>query len=315
MHRILVPLDGSELAEQILPLTIAMAKAFGSEVELFYVVDTAGMPHTIEWKGQVKVDTLFRWMHQRATEYVTGVQARLAETGLNVSHQVVFGSPGVEIGVRASSRRVGLIAMSTHGRSGLARWALGSVADKVLRAATVPLLLFHPKADAAAPAVSIKTILLPLDGAPEAESAVPLARRMAEALNVPVRVARAVPALPFSFDIESPDVMAEVVQDMTAEATEYLDATVEELRGEGLTVDKTLLMGDPAAGLIDWMGNTKGCLVVMSTLGRSGLDRAVLGSVTDKVIRSGVAPVIVIAPEAARVQERAYATAAHGAGQ
>jgi len=309
MQRILVPLDGSEVSEQILPLVTSLAKAFGSEVHLLYVVDTGGLPMSIQWKGEMKVDQLVLWQQQRGEAYLQGVEAGLRERGVRSRHTVATDAPALAIATHAEADASDLIAMSTHGRSGLSRWTLGSVADKVLRTARVPLLLHHPKDHEQERVHGVGAVLLPLDGTVESAAAIPLAVRLAEGLHVPLRIARVAAVYPMVFGMESPHVYAEVLQGITQEASDYLETIEVQLKAKGASVETKLLVGDAATCLLEWASESPGALMVMTTHGRSGLGRAVLGSVTDKVARSGAAPVVVIAPDAVwRVDPGAHLT-------
>jgi nucleotide-binding universal stress UspA family protein len=134
--RILVTLDRSELAEQALPHAVAMAKAFSSSIELVMVVPITGYatPETavhIDWEREVDEDR----------EYLTGIVARVTDANVPVKSEIRRGDIAEEILRHAQEMHVDLIVMSTHGRSGLGRWVYGSIADRVLRYATVPVLL------------------------------------------------------------------------------------------------------------------------------------------------------------------------------
>jgi len=134
--KILVPLDGSKRAEKILPQVKELVKFSGAEVHLLKVV----MSYEIDPK---KDKEELEKLAGEAQEYLDQVAARLKKKGIQASAIVAYGKDAVQICDYASGKKCNLIAMSTHGRSGLSRWALGSVADKVLQCSSVPVMLFR----------------------------------------------------------------------------------------------------------------------------------------------------------------------------
>jgi len=148
---ILVPLDGSELAELATDDAVGLAKVSQAEITLLQVVFPAEEVIGAEIGYPVYADQ--QWENQKfmALEYLTAVRKRIAEDKLIIHVATVVGTPAETIIDYASKHPVDLIVMATHGRSGLQRWVYGSVADKVLRGADVPVLLVraHPQAESA----------------------------------------------------------------------------------------------------------------------------------------------------------------------
>jgi nucleotide-binding universal stress UspA family protein len=140
--RILVPLDGSKLAEQALPHAAAHAAAFGAEIMLLKVLGPLPEPSMSSPRAVRSAEAASA---QLAREYLEGVAAGLLEEGLAVQALTVEGKPYMQIIRFAEEHDVDLIVMSTRGHSGLSRWLLGSVADRVARGATVPLLLIQAR--------------------------------------------------------------------------------------------------------------------------------------------------------------------------
>jgi len=135
--RVMLTLDRSPLAEQALPHAVALAKAFGASIELVGVVPI--VPPDGMYAGAVTVD----WESETAQyeEYLAGVLSRVQEEGLKARSEIRRGDVANEILRHAEEAQVDVIVMSTHGRSGLGRWVYGSIADRVLRHATAPVLL------------------------------------------------------------------------------------------------------------------------------------------------------------------------------
>ena len=303
LEHVLVPLDSSKLSEQILLYIGHIAKNMHSRMTLLHVVDTDALPHLPGNRYKELTEQLLEREKDLARRYLSALRDRIGANEEAVSCEVIPGSPAEAIVSFAHSQGIDLIAMSTHGRSGLNRWFMGSVADKVLHAATVPLLLFRPQNGNAPQVPQIQTILLPLDGSPLAESASPMAEFLAKSLALKVLVARAVPTYVFPFGdpytFDGSAYTAELLELATKDAADYLDKTVDGLRLKGLKAERCLLLqGDTAGQLIDLAGRTTNVLVVMSTRGRSGLGRWVLGSVADRVVRGSGCPVLLIRAQA-----------------
>jgi nucleotide-binding universal stress UspA family protein len=142
--RLLVPLDGSKLAEQTLPHAAAQAERFGAEIVLLKVLGPLPEP---SMAGRGAVRSAEEASAQLAQDYLEGVAAGLREQGLPTQAVTVEGRPYVEIIRFAEEKDVDLIVMSTRGYSGLSRWLLGSVADRVVRGATVPILLVQAQGE------------------------------------------------------------------------------------------------------------------------------------------------------------------------
>lgn len=146
MHeKILVPLDGSELAECVLPHVKAIAAGNGTrKVVLLRIVEPlpAGTPPAVDFEVVQKVGV------KAAEEYLARVRARLSKEGLSVETKVLTGRPAETIADFVQREKVDLMALATHGRSGIGRWVFGSVADRLVHSSSVPILLIRPGASA-----------------------------------------------------------------------------------------------------------------------------------------------------------------------
>jgi nucleotide-binding universal stress UspA family protein len=136
--RVLIPLDGSALAEQALPHAIAQAKHFQAELILLRVVEPFAHARGMSLSG---LEQIRQQAHTWAREYLESLAAYIQEQGVLVQKVTIDGRPHTGIAEFAESNRVDLIVMSTRGQSGLSRWLMGSVADRVVRGATVPVLM------------------------------------------------------------------------------------------------------------------------------------------------------------------------------
>lgn len=301
-EQILVPLDSSEAAERVLPYVTMLAKRLGSRLTLVSVIDDTGDLNPVASIYDAEIARLAEFRSRRAHEYLDRVSQRLAAEGID-SHKIVrAGAVSDEIASVAVAEQTDIIAMATHGRVGAARWVLGSVADAVLRLAPVPVLLVRPQDDeGAADPRTVQRIVLPLDGSPLAETAIPYATELARALGVPITAVRDIPTLwisgldPTGATVASP----ELVQSIVDEAETYLNGIVARLRAAGVTADSRRADAlSPATDIACYAEETPGALVVMTTHGRSALRRTILGGVTDRVVRTSGAPVLVVHPTA-----------------
>jgi nucleotide-binding universal stress UspA family protein len=156
-ERVLVPLDGSERAEAILPIVEQMAGPLDAEFVLLRVVEPISPGEAMASAGVVSPD-VFALRKMDAKRYLVGVESRLSKKGLRVRTGTAFGRPAEEILAAAKATGADLIAMATHGRSGLGRILFGSVAETVLRASPVPVLMIRMTAESdAAPESSVQS--------------------------------------------------------------------------------------------------------------------------------------------------------------
>jgi nucleotide-binding universal stress UspA family protein len=237
---------------------------------------------------------------RKEQDYLDGLEQRLQ--GVEVSRSLKSGRP--ESVIVAEAKRQGkstLIAMSTHGRSGIGRWLVGSVTTKVIHSAPCSMLVIRPKDEGANEQreAKLNRIILPLDGSPLSEAAIPDALDIAKSFNLPVTVVRVVPTAQMSAAGEwaagYAGGYAEVLEAVEAETKDYLASKVSELKQRGIPgVDSKIFLGDPASHIVDLGRESEGNLVVMSSRGRTGLSRAVLGSVADRVVSSSGAPVLLV---------------------
>lgn len=291
MKKILVPLDGSKLAERVLPYTALLAEVCKASVELLGVED-AGVRTPFSSSGGAR-----DYLHKVATSYFPQT--------VRVVEVVERGKAAGVIIERANRDPDCLIAMVTHGFSGIKRWLLGSVAAKVVQAAENPLLLVRAAGGVeATDQVKFESIIVPLDGSELAEQVLPPVSDLAKAMDIEVVLVRAfeLPATAYyRADDVSPKAAAfipsyeELVAEFGRESREYLEGKVKELRGRGLEkVRAEVLEGAAAEIILDLARKTRGSLIAMCTHGLSGLKRWVIGSMTEKVVNHAESPLLII---------------------
>ncbi len=307
LDKILVPLDGSPMAEGILTHVRRLLVRRDAEVRLLRVIPER-VVEGAAWFPEEPAETV-----QKHLERVRDV---LAIQGVSVHAEVRVGDPAEKILKVAHDLDPSLIAMSTHGRSGPARWLLGSVAERVLRHARHPLLLANPMAftEGEKPReLKFRRLLVPLDGSEMAARVLPLVESFAKIYESEVVLLHVVPVPVIA---EGPLPYAGIpVLPTKEDAAATLEPQREALARSGIPARVSVLFGGAAAGILDAVTNEKADLVAMTTHGRTGLSRWVLGSVAEKVIRHSSSPVLVLRTvEATEEREPAGARKARARG-
>jgi nucleotide-binding universal stress UspA family protein len=304
-HRMLVPLDGSELAEKVLVYVKELAGRLDLDVTLLYVCN----------KEEFQVLPMHRSYVERAAELAkTQIEAVRASIGGKskakagqVVGRVTVGYAAEEILRHTDENNIDLILMTTHGRSGIKRWVLGSVADKVLRASRVPVLLIRAGIhdDIAYDKWPKTTIVVPLDGSKLAESVLPHAEALAKqrgldgAELVLLRVTEP-PTIPSDYPAAMPESWEEHVERETSrrkhESQQYLAGVEKRLKDAGFNVRSEVLVGNPAEEIVGHCSRNRFSLIVIATHGRSGISRWAYGSVAEKVLVGSSNPILVVRP-------------------
>ena len=314
-NRMLVPLDGSELSEIVFPYAKELAARLDLEVILFHVHSSEEREATHLYRAYIehKVDIIKR----QAEEVQQQTTIKPKGRAVKVRGELVTGYPPEEILRYADENDIDFILMATHGRSGIKRWVMGSVAEKVLRASKVPVWLVRdgvpdeivydkwPK----------RTNLVPLDGSELAEAVLPhveaLAKqRGAEIVNVVLLRVCEPPVMPPYFSpsarFETPNGIAHVtpqeyiraaIAACKAEAKRYLAGVEKRLKEAGLRVQSEVLEGEPATKIIEYARKNPFNLIVMSTHARSGLSRWAYGSIATKVLQGVTSPIFLVRPK------------------
>ena len=307
--KVIVPLDGSELSEQSLPYAELVARSLGAPIELVQAYDILPASLLGARHRQGVISTLEEGARARALVSMEPQRRRLEGDGHSVSAVAQRGPAADVIVAVASAEPTALVVMSTHGRAGISRWVMGSVTDKVLHTIPNPMLIVRANVmGPASPETSLKNVVVPLDGSALSELAISHAISVAGALAAGVTVLRITPTQDHyrqqlnmvspemgtvpDFDMADPD---ELAAEDAEETTAYLDDVRNRMRidhAHGVATEH--LVNDNIAQAIIERAGQQTSLVVMTTHGRSGVGRMVLGSVTDRVIRHSNLPVLVI---------------------
>ncbi len=297
--KILIPLDGSETAEKVLPYARYLAGKFKIPIELLAVIDIAEMVAHMPAEKARFLDTMVEDGVKNSTVYLRGIASTFP--GADVKCSVERGRAEDLIIEKGEADSAMMITMATHGRSGLNRFLLGSVAEKVLRGTANPLLLVRATEEAKSVGeVALKSIIVPLDGSELAESVLPMVAGLAKKLDLEIVLFRAF-HIPYNVYAGDEGYYAgnydEMIAGVRDQASEYLDKKATEIKKLGVAkvtcVTKEGFAGDE---IIAVGRNTPGGLIAMCSHGRSGVQRWVLGSVAETVTRHAGGPVLITRP-------------------
>jgi nucleotide-binding universal stress UspA family protein len=297
MTTIVVPLDGSALAENALPLASSLAQRMDGTLRLLRVIPPL-QPFRWGYGGLISAEEQLSLLQTEAESYLAPLAERFAAQGVPVTSAVVQGLVGETIVSVADECDASYIMMSTHGRGGLARWALGSVAGRVLHLTERPLVLLPPQHERPLeqlfPLPTLKRIVVPLDGSREAEQILAHIKPIARVYDAELLLVRSVTPVPMLMPgAEIGMVQSGVYEVLRTDAQVYLQRIQSTLEEEGYRVRSTIGM-EPAPMTILEVATRMGAdLIAMTSHAREGLSRLILGSVTDRVVRAGELPVLV----------------------
>jgi nucleotide-binding universal stress UspA family protein len=297
--KILVPLDGSSLAERALSCALPLARRLPAQLVLLRAVWIGADAQQVLDGSSLEQDAILSQWEAEAIDYLDGLAEELASLGLDARPVVRRGAPAESILDYAAQAAIDRIVMATHGYSGIKRWTHGSVAERVLQQARAPLLLVRVREgdtarDWRTPMVC-QRILVPLDGSPMAEQILPAALSVAQAMaaelilfQVPVAHVSGWMTGDWYLPIQS------VLDTAEADAQAYLGAVARRLEPHGLRVSTVTALGPVASCIVEYAESHAVDLVAMCTHGRTGLARWALGSVADRVLRAGATPILLV---------------------
>jgi nucleotide-binding universal stress UspA family protein len=294
--RILVPLDGSRMAEAALPAAEAFRRAFSSSLTLIHVLESRvpkaahGEPHLRE--------------KREAEEYLKDAALRYFPPGAKIQRHVHTGGiSDVPDSLAAHSRELGqdLIVMCVHGRGGFGRMVEGNLAQRVVGTRTVPVLLVKPSGVPFAPC--FRKILVALDGKPGHEQGLPIAEELARKTCARILLATVVPTWATLMGEREatgrllPGAMAEFLTQSETTAARYLAEQAARLAGRGIGVDTEIRRGKPARQIARLARESGVDLALIGTHGRMGTKAFWAGSVAQKIIGSTSTPLLLIPPD------------------
>lgn len=294
---LLVPLDGSGLAETVLPYvrTLAHVPNGNMRVTLLHLIERSA-PSSVH--GARHLTTV-----AEADAYLAAIADRLRADGIAVDTHVDTNEGNDTAGRivdHAAEMQADLVVLCAHGRSGLGRWLFGSIAQKVLAVGVAPVLMILPTAGSEPRPPTLKNILLPLDGTQDAETALPLAEQLALATGGTMHLVLVVPTVGSltgamsSIARFSPKVTAELLDSAGDDAVVYLQSLATKLMAAGITVETSIARDDPATAILTEAKRIHAGLIVMASHGRAGMGGAWAGSVSNKILARSLGPFLLI---------------------
>ncbi len=292
-RRLLVPLDGSRLAEGVLPLVERLASRLGAAVGLLHVIERRAPAH-------IHGDRHLRG-EAEAREYLFAhVAPRLRAAGIETSghvHDVPEGDVAASIAKHVNELSADLVVLATHGSGGMRDILFGSVAQQVLARTSVPVLLVRPDRVGWR---DLRRVLVPLDGTPDGEAALSAGMGLARPFGAEILLLRVVPTwstvagerAPGAVMLPSATAAALEVQARAAEG--YVAALVARLESEGTRATGRMRRGEPAREILEAVRREAADLVAMSTHGRAGLGAAWAGSLAARVLKSLPVPALLV---------------------
>lgn len=314
-QRILVPLDGSSCAEQALPVAARIARATGGSMLLVQVVSSP-----IDYSGGLSPVPLVNEQVSEAemataTTYLQSLAASPLLSGIETTAEVVFGLPVQHLLTFAEAPGIDLVVLCSHGRTGFTRWVLGSVAHALVHQCPLPVLVLRQSETPSllspfASASPLRT-LVPLDSSPLAEAALRPAAHLTAALAAAGQGALHLSQVVKIFPTTAEEgFVSELNEEALQRARTYLSQVEERLRTEVKDLRLSLthsveLASDVASTLVNLAehgkekknGETNTCdLIAISTHGRGGLERWVMGSVTEQLLNTTKLPMLIVRP-------------------
>jgi nucleotide-binding universal stress UspA family protein len=308
----LVPLDGSKLAEETFPYARELAGRLDLDIDFLHVCGP--LESELLSMSQMYVDKMAEAVRGQIQKIQATTVGKKAARPIEVKSKVVTGYPSEEILKYAEENKIDIILMATHGASGVRRWALGSVAYQVLHASKVPVWLVR----SGIPQEVIydkwpqRTILVPLDGSKLAESALPHAEALAkqrgvQAIDVLLLsiYAPSINPVVYYFPTDYPPTVplqyADFVQQEIEQAKErcqkYLKNIAGQLISKGIQVRTECIMGEAAEEIVKYANKNPFQVIVMASHGRSGLRHLTFGSIAERILLESNIPIFLIMPE------------------
>lgn len=313
-HNILVPLDGSLRAERVLSVAARIARSRNATLTLVRAVLNPPEVGAYMIPAVIPDDALIEQEEKEAHGYLNSVAASAELRGVTIKTYVAVGVPSQVILDAIRSMHADGVIIGSHGRTGLARWALGSVAQTIVRYSPTPVLLVRQQGAALGDDEDQSRplrILVPLDGSELAEAALGPAQLVGEAISASrgyeLHLVRVIPF------INAPG--ADATRDKArAAASSYLNALAERFKLVAPVTTSIILDGDPADALsrmtrpgeqVTGAPDADGYdIIAMATHGRTGFARMAVGSVTERVLSASIAPALIIRPDAMKPESQ-----------
>lgn len=291
---LLVPLDGSRLAESALPVVVEFARRLSAQVTIFHAVERDA-PTTVHGDRHLT-------MPSEAQAYLAGVSSWLGERGISAAIELSTdgGDVATRIAASASAVGAGLVVLSTHGWSGVRGLLFGRVAQQVLQRCSIPVLLVQPTPAGREQAFTCRRLMVPLDGSATAEVVLQPAAAVSYAFGAELLLVMVVPTVETIAGERAaatrlmPTAAAALLESETEEGQRYLEAVASRLGSADGRPSAIVGRGEAVRVLLDTAARREADLIIMATHGRSGVSAVWAGSVAARLIAHSTRPVLLV---------------------
>ncbi len=293
--RFLVPLDGSRLAESVLPVVQQVASAFHAQVTLLHIVEVHP-PTAIH--GEPHLTGV-----SQAQAYLEEIATRLRSSGIVVEihvHQEKEDNVARSIVQHSQEMNVDLVIMCTHGHGGLRELLFGSKAQQALQQGTQSILLLFPREDDSISPFNLQRILVPLDGTAAHERALPIAIMIARTFGAELHLVLVIPTLATLSGDQAvsglllPSTTRAILDLSQEDAADYLEQVIARCRAEGVVAHAEVLRGDIVPEVLGLAERLNVDLIVLASHGRTGLDALFTGSVASRIAGRKIRPLLLV---------------------
>lgn len=296
--KILVPTDFSEYSQDALIYAASLAKTFGATIECIHVIDltflSANGPSGV-YSSATDIEGTMKSLRARSQKELDFFVRKEHVQGIDVKGHLREGIAADEIVKLADEIHADLVVIPTHGRSGLDKLVFGSTCERVIRTASIPVLVLKAGVRAAGKDLGLKRILCPIDFSAFSESSLPLARGFAKQFGAALVLAHIVDNR-FDYPEWTPDVTQNNTAALLKAAKEHVERVAKGM--PEIKAEIHVSAGVPSRTLVDLTADGKADLVIMPTHGRKGIAHMLLGSVTERVARGSQCPVLIVRPKA-----------------
>jgi len=293
IKHLLIPLDGSRLAESALPVAAYLCERLGADVTLVHVIER-NAPSEVHGDRHLRDAAA-------ADRYLQEVARHAFAAGARVTyhvHTAEVGNVPRSIVQHAGEFQPDLIVLCSHGSGGLRDLLIGSIARQVIARGTTPVLLIRPSPSPSPQPVSFERILVPLDGNPAHEQSLDIGRQLAGALRATVHLVMVVPTRQTLSDERAaagrllPGAMSHLLDLAQRGAGDYLESHARELASAGIQVTTTVLRGAPADAIVRHARKIHAQLMILGTHGKSPTDAFWSGSVSPRILNRLTIPIL-----------------------
>lgn len=311
--KIVVPLDGSDLAEKSLPYALELANRLNASLLLLRVAELANMVADTP-EHELEIINRAETYLQGVKENITNPSSKDFFPGNRVETVVGYGEAVHEIAEIAPFEHGDLIVMTTHGRTGVSRLVVGSVAFRVLQHSTLPVLIYNPakpneKLDVPA-SDPINSMVITLDGTTEGETIIEPAVELAKTIGAPITLLGVVqPFIPIEYGEFASGVNVEPdreTEERRIHAIEYLSKVQTRLASQGVTLNSLVRVGNADDEILSYIQETGPAILAMATHARGKLGQILVGSVADEVMRRTHLPILMVKRGAATQKSQNY---------